>query len=351
MPVLLNEVNSIATKQIMPGVVDSFFKAGPLMAFARRRFNRRWAGPQIQENYLYRPMHGRAYAKGGPFNTDKRQTHTGMLFTPRYYYVNVTEFLEDLEVEMAGPTAMFSKLKLDLQTAGFTMSSILEIALHRNGQNVGGNDRSLEINGLEEALNDGVNASWNGTVFPSYGGQTRADVNGALNSPRGFVTENVNGGIGFRELMHSYISCVIGGEAPVVGITSNRGFGFISEAFHPSQRIDATAPEINWPGIKFPFNNATVVISQYIPSQDGVNDADLGDYSHDNEILEWINPGPTGDMAYMRLYIAQSRKFAFGFTGFKGARDDNQISGQILFGGNFVHRAPRYSRILYGITE
>ncbi len=351
MPVLLNEVNSIATKQIMPGVVDSFFKAGPLMAFLRRRFNRRWTGPQIQENYLFRPMHGRAYAKGGGFNTDKRQTHTGMLFTPRYYYVNVTEFLEDLEVEMAGPTAMFSKLRLDLQTAGFTMSAILEIALHHHGQNVGGDDRSLEINGLEEALNDGVNASWDGTVFPSYGGQTRVDVNSALNSPRGFVTEDVSGGIGFRDLMHSYISCVIGGEAPVVGITSNRGFGFITEAFHPSQRIDATAPEINWPGMKFPFNNATIVISQYIPGQDGVDDIDLGNYNNTSELLEWINPGPTGDMAYARLYIAQSRKFAFGFTGFKGARDDNQISGQILFSGNFVHRAPRYSRILYGITE
>ncbi|KKM88178.1 hypothetical protein LCGC14_1261360 [marine sediment metagenome] len=129
---------------------------------------------------------------------------------------------------------------------------------------------------------------------------------------------------------------------------------FITEAFHPLQRIDATAPEINWPGLKMPFQNAVITVSQYIPSQDGVNDDDIGDYSTDatqGELLAWINPGPQGDMAYLRLYIAQSRKFAFGFTGFKGARDDNQISGQILFGGNFVCRAPRFSRILYGITS
>ncbi len=151
--------------------------------------------------------------------------------------------------------------------------------------------------------------------------------------------------------MRSHLSCVVGGEAPQIGITSNRGFSFIAEAFHPAQRIDATAPEINWPGMKFPFNNAKIVISQYIPGQDGVNDADLGNYNNASGLLLWLNPGPAGDMADARLFVAQARKFAYGFTGFKGARDDNQVSGQILFGGNFTYRAPRYSRILHGITS
>lgn len=349
--VLLTEVNTIATKTIMPGVVDNFFRAGPVMAFLKSRFNRRWAGPQIQENYLYRPMRGGSYAKGSNFNTNPRQTFTGMQFTPRYYYVNVTEFLEDLEVEMAGPTAMFSKLTVDLQNAAFTMSAQLEIAIFHHGQNIGGDDRTQEINGLEEALNDGTNAGWGGDVFTQYGGQVRADVNNALNSPVGAQAANVNGGVSFATLQRSLLSCVVGGEAPSIGVTSNRGFSFISEAFHPSQRIDAVQPEINWPGMKFPFNNATIVMSQYIPGQDGVNDADLGNYNNGSELLLWLNPGPRGEMAYARLYIAQSRKFAMGFTGFKGARDDNQVSGQILFGGNFTYRAPRYSRILYGITS
>ena len=51
--------------------------------------------------------------------------------------------------------------------------------------------------------------------------------------------------------------------------------------------------------------------------------------------------GPQGDDAYLRLYIAQSPKYAMGFTGFKGARDDNTVSGQILFGGNFTNKSPR----------
>jgi hypothetical protein len=126
--------------------------------------------------------------------------------------------------------------------------------------------------------------------------------------------------------------------------------GYIAETFLPHQIVDVVDPEINWPGLK--FNQARIVVSQYAPGVDGVNDPDLGNYNASaGETFWWLNPGPQGDDAYMRLYIAQSPKFAFGFTGFKGARDDNQVSGQILFAGNFTNRAPRLSRALYGTTK
>src|SRR5712671_2625650 len=101
-PILLDDVNTVTTKTIMPGVVDNFFKAGPLIAYLKSRFTRKWIGPQIQENYMYAPMKGGAYKKGATFNILKRQTRSGMLFTPRYYEVNLTEFLEDIEVEQVG---------------------------------------------------------------------------------------------------------------------------------------------------------------------------------------------------------------------------------------------------------
>ena len=76
----------------------------------------------------------------------------------------------------------------------------------------------------------------------------------------------------------------------------------------------------------------------------------IGNYNAAAETFWWLNPGPQGDDAYLRLYIAQSPKFAFGFTGFKCARTDKQVSGQILFAGNFTGRSPRLSRALYGFT-
>src|SRR5512142_2121185 len=180
MAIQLDDVNTVTTKEIMPGVVDGYFKAGPLIAMMKARFTRKWIGPQIQENFLYKPMKGGAYAKGASFDVTRRQTRTGLLFTPRYYEVNVTEFLEDLEVEMAGPRAVFSVIRTDMAQASLTMSAILEIAAFHHGQALAGDDRSLELNGLAEALNDGTNASYDGNIFTAYGGQTRADVSPAL---------------------------------------------------------------------------------------------------------------------------------------------------------------------------
>src|SRR5687768_765893 len=103
----LNEVNTVTQKQILPDIVDNYFKAGPLIAMLKSRFTRRWQGVQIQENFLYDAPRGGAYLKGGTFTLTRKQTKTGLLFTPRYYQVGVTEYLEDIEVELAGPMAVF----------------------------------------------------------------------------------------------------------------------------------------------------------------------------------------------------------------------------------------------------
>jgi hypothetical protein len=344
----LDEVNTTVTKEIEPGVVDGYFKAGPFIAMAKSRFSRKWVGPQIQENFMYKPMKGGAYRKGSSFDIIRRQTRTGLLFGPRYYQVGITEFLEDLEVELAGPRAAFSVIRTDMAQASLTMSAILEIAAFHHGQALAGDDRSMEINGMEEAFCRTGDTSWTGATFPSYGGQTRADVSPALDPPAGLIASDLAGSpISYRVLRHSYFSCVLGNEAPTIGITTNRCMGFIAENFLPHQIIDTTQPEINWPGMK--FDKATITMSQYCPGADGVNDDDLGNYFAANETFWWLNFGPQGDDAYIRLYIAQSRKFAFGFTGFKGARQDNQVAGQILFAGNLTVKALRLSRVLKGI--
>ena len=52
MAIQLDEVNTIATKRIQPGLVDNYFKSGPLIAYLKTRFNRKWTGPLIQENFI-----------------------------------------------------------------------------------------------------------------------------------------------------------------------------------------------------------------------------------------------------------------------------------------------------------
>ena len=129
----------------------------------------------------------------------------------------------------------------------------------------------------------------------------------------------------------------------------------VQAALGLTSAFDASGnPVIGWPGLK--FKQATIVESQYMPGVDGINDADIGDYSSPQgtgatgETLLWLNPGGEGDDAYVRLHIAASEKFQFGFTGFKVGRDDTMVAGQVLFGGNLIIRTPRLMRLLHGIT-
>jgi len=346
----LDPVNTATTKNIMPGLADDFFKADPLLEFMKNRHHTYPGGPVIQENLIYKPMIGGAYAKGvGGFDISKRQTFTGLQFGPRYYEVSVPEYLEEVEIEVNGPTAVLSMVKTDMGNAALTMSAILAIDLYKDGQNLGGTDHSLHMNGLAEALSDGVNASYDGKTYATYGNQTRADLGPAIKTPAGLIPANVNGTITFRVLEHSYQSCVIGKEHPVLGQTSNRCMGFIGENFQPHQKVDAVEPTIGYTGIK--FKQATIVESQYIPSQDGVNDPDIGDYSAANEQFLWLNPGPEGEDAYIKLRVSVSPRFQFGFTGFKPAQDNTVVVGQCLFAGNITCRAVRLQRWLYGITS
>jgi len=345
----LDPVNTAATKNIMPGLADNFFKNDPLLEFLKRRVHKYPGGPLVQENFLFKPMKGSAYAKGvGGFDISKRQTFAGLQFTPRYYQVSVPELLEEIEIEVNGSTAVLSMVKTDLGNAALTMSAILAIDLYKNGQNVGGTDRSIMLNGLDEALNDGTNAGWEGSAFSSYGSQVRADVGAAIKTPVGLINSNLAGAITFRALEHTYQSLVLGAEHPVIGVTTNRTMGYISENFQPHQVVDAIEPTIGYVGVK--FKQATIIESQYCPGADGVNDADLGNYNNATETFWWLNPGPEGEDAYLKLRISTSTKFQFGFTGFKVAQDSTTVAGQILFGGNVTCRSPRLQRQLFGIN-
>jgi len=367
----LDEINTLTVKKIMPGLVDNFFKNDPLLAFLKRNRYKVWTGgPQIQENFIFKPMKGGSYKKGAQFDITKLQTKAGLLFDPRFYEVNVTEYTEDVEVIIRGPEAVLNLVQADLANAALTMSALLACALYRHGQTTGSEDRSGELNGMEEALGDGVNNTYSGQVFPSYGQQSRSDVFPALTTPGvqtgALIPANIGStsttaGISFRVLEHSYQSCVIGDEHPVIGVTSNRCMGFINENFQPQQRIDQIEPTIGFPGLK--FKQATIVESQYAPGQDiTASDAtNLGAFqlgttlslstATKGETFWWLNPGKEGDDAYINLYFSASPKYQFGFTGFKVAQDSTVVAGQVLFGGNVTWRTMRLMRGLFGIQN
>src|SRR5512146_689857 len=88
-------------------------------------------------------------------------------------------------------------------TSGYlSIGSHIVLALYLNGQNA---NYTPIINGLAEALNDGVNPSWDNNVYASYGGITRSTTKGTAGGqivPPSLT--NVNGTIEYNTLEETY---------------------------------------------------------------------------------------------------------------------------------------------------
>lgn len=344
MAVPYDQLNTAAVRDISPNIVDLNFRNDPFLAKLKTRLEVYPGGVGWSENILYGSQAGGAYKKGSKLSTEQRQTITAMTFQPRYYDIPVALYLEDIEVENAGPSAVIKLADLKLQEAALNMSARLAIAVYRHGQNVGGEDRTAEINGVSEAIADGTTTTWDSQTFPTYGGVTRTDVGTALNSDMTTQAANVAGPISYDVLEFSYNSCVIGDRAPDIGVTSNYGMSLIKTAFQPQQRLEGQDAAIGWaPGLK--FNQALIFQSQYTPGAKGKNDADLGNYlASAGETFFWITTST------WKFVLVGSKLFSFGFTGFFPSQSDSTLVGHYKFGGNVVCNAPRHNWQGFGIT-
>jgi hypothetical protein len=126
-----------------------------------------------------------------------------------------------------------------MQVAGLTMSARLANAIYRDGQQA---TRLNELNGLDEALNDGSNNGFQGTSFSSYLTVPRTSVDSALNSPMTGPTADVSGALSYPTLEQAYQSVCIGAEKPDLMLTTNLGYGYIKMIFQPQQRFEEVDP-------------------------------------------------------------------------------------------------------------
>jgi hypothetical protein len=340
----LDELNTSTQRYIVPGVIDNVFKNDPLLAYMKKNNIEKFpGGTQIQENFVYAPLpNGGAYADGDTSQIDIVQTETGATFYPKNYWVPVAISKNQAQVFNKGPEAVFRLVDARLQNAALTMSAILAIAQYNDGISAG---RTLQLNGLAEAINDGTNNSWNGSTFSTYGTLSRnGTIGAALNSPMTGPTSNVSGPITYKTLEEGYNSVVIGDEFPNLMVTTNLGMSYIKEKFQPQWRVETQDPAIGFNGVK--FNQAMIIQSQYAPgtvapsgsTQLGWTTVSAG------ETLFYLNT------KYWRMYVTDDPEFGFGFTGFKPAQDTLIVAGQYLFTGNITCQAPRLQKQLFAIT-
>lgn len=366
---LIQELEATTKFYLWPkAVTDNFFRGAPFQAHLRQKALTTFpGGSDMRFSFIYAPMIGGAYLQGGNFNIAKPATITSAVFDPKFYEVNITEYLEQIRVQNVGPDAAFSLVENDLNNAMSTISAILAIANAQNGQTAA---RIAQVNGWAEAYNDGVTPSWDGNVYATYGKQTRnGAIAAALNSiPRWCGDAAGNPApITYQILEETYQDACRHNVEPDLGVCNKRLYAGIKNRIQPQQRF-AQEKDPVWGVTGMRMNNAMLMKDDYFPSLAyGVNDPLIGNYLTSTfavpagasalsnlpvaqtvvtvgEVFVWFN------VEKWLLFVAKDPLFAFGFTGFKPAQDNTRVSGQVLAMTNLQCRAPWSGKQLYGLS-
>lgn len=366
---ILDSINVTTLKEVFPRVVyDNYFLGSPFQAYMRARCMRPFGGGAFMQNtFLYGSLIGGAYAKGGAnFNLTKPQILSATLFDPKYYEVNVSEYLEDIDVINKGENAVFSLVDIDMQAAVNTLSTIIALDLQQNGQG----SRVLNINGWTEAYNDGTNYDYQGNTWSTYGTQARnGAVGSALNStPWWFGTSTGAGGpITYSGVEEFYQSLCRGLKEPDLMVGNKAVFAYVKERMQVQQRFQQERDPY-WGVTGFRFNNAIFLKDDYFPSlKFGQNDPNLGNWL--TSTFAYVAPTtvannfPTTNVTltvgevlgifntdYILFRLSDSQEFGFGFTGFIRAQDNTRVAGQCKAACNLQITSPWSGGHGYGIT-
>lgn len=225
-------------------------------------------GAAMQVPQLYQGAQGGAIFPGQDVTVNRVQMITAGLFQPKLYekHILVEEF--SLEVLNTGPEARVSILEAYLNQMQEGIDFQIEGDSFRHGQAAGNGvseDRLASINGISEALNDGVTPSWDGNVFPTYSSQTR---NGAIGPSLNSIPVWLGDASGnpappsYQELLKTYMLPI---GRPTLGVTSWIGYTSIAAAFQRQQRYETRDDHnINWSGIK--FEDSIIFEDDIVPS-------------------------------------------------------------------------------------
>jgi hypothetical protein len=210
-------------------------------------------GTFMQTPFQYNRVNGGAIAPGSDVTVTQVQIIAATAFVPKEYIEQVPLNLFQTNVlQGSGPAVKVKIIDAYMTNAVQSLNTDIAIDFYRHGQSIAGSNRSIFMNGMSEALNDGINPSWDGNVFTTYGGQLRNGVVGnTLNSvPIWAGDQGGNTGqVSYKLIVESYMNCV---QRPDIGICNKALFAYLLERQEPKQRAYMTEQdvEIGMIGIK-----------------------------------------------------------------------------------------------------
>lgn len=278
---LYNEIDATNLESVRKNVVfQNLFVDTPFQAKLRRAgvWDPFLGGSGMFEGFIYGRPQGAAVSPGQTVTVTRQQQNTGMKFVPKAYVS--WNPLDDWELDdgsgtggviNSGPAMIANQYQILMENMVEMINTMLEMDSFRHGQQSGTgitDNRILNSNGLSEALNNGVDPSWDGNYFPAYGSNTRNGVIGkALNSTPLYLgtASGATGQIDFNALMRLWAQCTVTGGKPDLGITNVLGFVAIANALDAQRRdVSNKNHDIQWDGLN--FNSVDIYADPLAPS-------------------------------------------------------------------------------------
>jgi len=282
---LYSEIDSTNLESVRKEVVwNNFFVGTPFLEELRRAgvADPYLGGAGMTEVFLYGRPQGAGVNPGQSITVTRQQITDKLKFYEKGYAAWFP--MDDWEMDdgsgtggviNSGPARIADIYAIFMEALVMQINTMLEMDSFRHGQQSSStitDSRYKVSNGLDEALNNGIDPSLYGNIYKSYGGQSRNGAVGAsINVTPLYLGQQVTTGtaaapatsgpgqINFGSLMQLWSQCKITGGRPKLGITNVFGFKAIAIALDAYRRdISNTKHDITWDALDF---NGTQIYS------------------------------------------------------------------------------------------
>lgn len=252
-------------------VQDNFFIDGAWQRLTRfyAREDPFFGGTWMQEPFFMNRVNGGAYAPGADVQVEQVQILAATAFTPRAYKEDVPINLWQTEVLNNGPAAMVSIYDSYMENAVQSASTDANIDAYQHGQPTSATvlqNRTIFANGIDEALDNGVDPTYLGNIYTNYGGQVRNGIVGnTLNSIPVWAGDNQGnpGPVSYNVLFNGYLQCV---QSPDAGLCNKACFGYIAARNEPKQRFAQEENDVRIGMTGFRILDAVIHVDKLAPS-------------------------------------------------------------------------------------
>ena len=278
---LFNEIDSTNLESVRKNVVwNNFFVGTPFLEKLRVAgvADPYLGGAGMTEGILYGRPQGAGVYPGQDITITRQQIDTKIKFYPKLYasWFPMDEWeMDDGSgqggVVNSGPAKIADIYTLFMEGLVMQINTMLEMDAFRHGQQSSStiSDNRIKVsNGLDEALNNGIDPSVYGNRYTYYGGQVRnGNIGVAMNVTPLYLgtSSGAPGQIDFGALQQLWAQCKVTGGKPTLGITNVFGFKAISIALDVYRRdVSNVKHDIRWDALN--FNGTDIFCDPLAPS-------------------------------------------------------------------------------------